>query len=151
MVFPLYDDNTDRQTTPFVNYGLIALNIFVFVVLQQLGSNDQFTYAFSTVPAEIIRGTDIVTPSRVLEHPITGQRVMVPGLGETPLSVYLTLFTSMFMHGGIAHIAGQHALPLDLWRQHRRSSGPCQVPHFLPAVWGDRVVGPRFYDCGFCH
>lgn len=112
MVFPLYDDNTDRQTTPFVNYGLIALNIFVFVVLQQLGSNDQFTYAFSTVPAEITSGTDIVTQSRVLEHPITGQRVQVPGLGATPLSVYLTLFTSMFMHGGIAHIAGNM---LFLW------------------------------------
>ena len=51
MVFPLYDDNTDRQTTPFVNYALIALNIFVFVVLQGLGGNDGFTYAFSTVPA----------------------------------------------------------------------------------------------------
>jgi membrane associated rhomboid family serine protease len=112
MVFPLYDDNSDRTTTPFVNYALIALNIFVFVVLQQLGSNDQFTYAFSTVPLEIIRGTDIVTASRVLEHPITGQRVTIPGLGATPGSVYLTLFTSMFMHGGIAHIAGNM---LFLW------------------------------------
>jgi membrane associated rhomboid family serine protease len=38
--------------------------------------------------------------------------VLVPGLGETPGSVYLTLFTSMFMHGGIAHIAGNM---LFLW------------------------------------
>ncbi len=112
MVFPLYDDNTGRQITPFVNYALIALNIFVFVVLQGIGSNDQFTYSFSTVPLEIINGTDIVTPSRVLEHPVTGQRLLVPGLGETPGSVYLTLFTSMFMHGGIAHIAGNM---LFLW------------------------------------
>src|SRR5688500_29003 len=104
MVFPLYDDNTDRQTTPFVNYAFIALNIFVFVVLQGLGGNDQFTYSFSTVPAEILQGRDIVTPARVLEHPVTGQRVMIPGLGETP-SVYFTLFSSMFMHGGFAHIA----------------------------------------------
>ena len=112
MVFPLYDDNTDRQTTPFVNYAFIAANIFVFVVLQQLGSNEQFTYSFSTVPAEIVTGRDIVTPSRVLEHPMTGQQVTVPGLGETPLSVYFTLLTSMFMHGGIAHIAGNM---LFLW------------------------------------
>src|SRR6185503_4975619 len=61
---------------------------------------------------EIIRGTDIVTQSRVLEHPVTGQRVLIPGLGETYGSVYLTLFTSMFMHGGIAHIAGNM---LFLW------------------------------------
>jgi membrane associated rhomboid family serine protease len=112
MVFPLYDDNSDRNITPFVNYAFIAANIFVFVVLQGLGGNDQFTYSFSTVPAEILSGTDIVTPSRVVEHPVTGQRLMLPGLGETPLSVYLTLFTSMFMHGGLAHIAGNM---LFLW------------------------------------
>ena len=112
MVFPLYDDNSDRLTTPIVNYAIIAINILVFVFLQQLGSNDQFTYSFSTVPLEILRGQDIVTASRILEHPITGQRVVVPGLGPTPVSVYLTLFTSMFMHGGIAHIAGNM---LFLW------------------------------------
>ena len=112
MVFPLYDDNTDRLTTPFVNYAFIAANIFVFVVLQQLGSDTQFTYAFSTVPQEIVTGTDVVTQSRILEHPVTGQAVEIPGLGRTPVSVYLTLFTSMFMHGGIAHIAGNM---LFLW------------------------------------
>src|SRR5215208_4821072 len=110
MVFPLYDDNADRTTTPFVNYAFIALNIFVFVVLQGLGSNDQFTYSFSTVPAEILQGRDIVTPARAVEY--AGQRIMVPGLGPTPGSVYFTLFTSMFMHGGIAHIAGNM---LFLW------------------------------------
>ncbi|HSE32855.1 MAG TPA: rhomboid family intramembrane serine protease [Pyrinomonadaceae bacterium] len=112
MVFPLYDDNTDRTTTPFVNYAIIAANILVFVLLQQLGTNEKFTYAFSTVPLEITTGRDIVTPARMLEDPVTGQRLLMPGLGETPLSVYLTLFTSMFMHGGIAHIAGNM---LFLW------------------------------------
>src|SRR5215510_11794297 len=106
MVFPLYDDNSDRTITPLVNYAIIALNIFVFVVLQKLGNDAGFTYSFSTVPAEILQGHDIVTPARLLEHPVTGQPVTIPGLGETPGSVYLTLLTSMFMHGGIAHIAG---------------------------------------------
>jgi membrane associated rhomboid family serine protease len=111
MVFPLYDDNADRLTTPIVNYAIIAANIFVFVVFQQLGTNDSFTYSFSTVPLEITTGRDIVTPSSVRET-MTGQRLLVPGLGPTPISVYLTLFTSMFMHGGIAHIAGNM---LFLW------------------------------------
>ena len=111
MVFPLYDDNSDRTGTPLVNYALIGANILVFVFLQQLGSNDQFTYSFSTVPLEILTGHDVVTPSRVLVHPVTGQRLLVPGLGETP-SVYFTLFTSMFMHGGLAHIGGNM---LFLW------------------------------------
>jgi rhomboid family protein len=110
MVFPLYDDNSDRTITPLINYAIIALNIFVFVVLQQLGSNDGFTYSFSTVPQEILTGHDIVTSSRTVEY--AGQTLMIPGLGPTPGSVYLTLFTSMFMHGGIAHIAGNM---LFLW------------------------------------
>jgi len=112
MVLPLYDDNSDRFTTPVVNYAIIAVNILVFVFLQQLGTNAQFTYAFSTVPLEIITGHDVVTPARVLIEPMTGQRMLVPGLEPTPVSVYLTLFTSMFMHGGIAHIAGNM---LFLW------------------------------------
>ncbi|MFN2491459.1 MAG: rhomboid family intramembrane serine protease [Pyrinomonadaceae bacterium] len=112
MVFPLYDDNTDRATTPIVNYILIALNILVFVFLQQLGTNEKFTYAFSTVPQEIVSGRDVRTPDRVVEHPVTGQQLLIPGLQPTPFTVYLTLILSMFMHGGIAHIAGNM---LFLW------------------------------------
>jgi len=112
MGLPLYDDNSDRTITPYVNYAIIAANILVFVFVQQLGANDQFTYAYSTVPLEIITGHDVVTATRVLVHPVTGQRLVVPGLGETHFSVYITLITSMFMHGGIAHIAGNM---LFLW------------------------------------
>ncbi|HEU4835802.1 MAG TPA: rhomboid family intramembrane serine protease [Pyrinomonadaceae bacterium] len=110
MVFPLYDDNTDRQTTPLINYALLGLNIFVFVFLQGLGGNDGFTYSFSTVPAEILQGRDIVTPAREVIY--AGQRIEIPGLGPTPGSVYFTLFTSMFMHGGFMHLAGNM---LFLW------------------------------------
>jgi membrane associated rhomboid family serine protease len=112
MVFPLFDDNSDRTTTPIVNYLLIAINILVFVFLQQLGTNEKFTYAFSTVPLEIVTGHDVVTPNRVVMQPVTGQRFLVPGLQPTPFSVYLTLICSMFMHGGIAHIFGNM---LFLW------------------------------------
>ena len=112
MIFPLYDDNSDRSTTPIVNYVLIAINILVFVFLQQLGTNDRFTYAFSTVPLEIVRGEDIATDDRVRVDPVTGQELLRPGLQPTPFSVYLTLITSMFMHGGIAHLFGNM---LFLW------------------------------------
>jgi len=112
MVFPLYDDNSDRRITPLVNYAFIAINIFVFVFLQGLGTNEKFTYAFSTVPQEILTGRDVVTPDQVRTHAVTGQRLLIPGLQPTPFSVYLTLITSMFMHGGIAHIFGNM---LFLW------------------------------------
>jgi len=112
MLFPIADDNQDRSSTPIVNYVLIAINVIVFVFLQGLGSNDRFTYAFSTVPAEIVTGHDIVTRDRVLTTPVTGQQVEIPGLQPTPIPVWLTLITSMFMHGGIAHIFGNM---LFLW------------------------------------
>jgi membrane associated rhomboid family serine protease len=111
MLFPIADDNTGRTITPVVNYVLIAINILVFVFLQGLGSNDKFTYAYSTVPAEIVTGRDIVTHPIAIQN-FTGQRMEMPGLQPTPIPVYLTLITAMFMHGGIAHIFGNM---LFLW------------------------------------
>jgi membrane associated rhomboid family serine protease len=112
MVFPLYDDNSDRTTTPVVNYILIAINILVFVFLQRLGADERFTYAYATVPLEIVSGRDIRRPDRIVESPVTGQKLLIPDLQPTPVPVYLTLIISMFMHGGIAHIAGNM---LFLW------------------------------------
>ena len=47
---------------PYVTYLLIAINVLVFVFLQGLGSNERFTYAFSTVPQEIRTGEDVARP-----------------------------------------------------------------------------------------
>src|ERR1700745_1383523 len=105
MLFPIGDNNRGRTITPVVNYVLIAVNVLVFVFLQGLGSNDKFTYAYSTVPGEILTGKDIVTRPVAIQN-FTGQRIEMPGLQPTPVPVYLTLITSMFMHGGIAHIFG---------------------------------------------
>src|SRR5437016_3709614 len=107
MLFPIADEpSRDRSSPPVVNYVLILINVLVFVFLQGFGSNERFTYAFSTVPKEIVTGHDIVTRDRILVQPFTGQRVEMPGLQPTPIPVYLTLITSMFMHGGLAHIFG---------------------------------------------
>jgi membrane associated rhomboid family serine protease len=111
MIFPIGDDNTGRRTAPVVNYLLIAINILVFVFLQGLGTNDRFTYAFSTVPEEIVTGHDIDRPVAI-QDPLSGRLVGRINLEPTPISVYLTLLTSMFMHGGIAHIFGNM---LYLW------------------------------------
>lgn len=105
-MFPLSDDNSDIRSIPYVNYVLIALNVLVFVIFQQGGANEKFTLAFSTVPAEIKSGTDIVTDDQVVTDPETGQQYKAPGLQKTPISVYITLLTSMFMHAGLAHIGG---------------------------------------------
>jgi len=110
-MLPIGDDNSDRTVTPLVNYLLVAMNVAVFVFLQGLGSNERFTYAFSTVPAEIVTGRDVATPVTI-KDPVSGEVAGVVELGPTPIPVYLTLFTSMFMHGGLAHIFGNM---LYLW------------------------------------
>ncbi|HEY1113212.1 MAG TPA: rhomboid family intramembrane serine protease [Chitinophagaceae bacterium] len=111
MFLPIGDDNSDRHLTPFINYLLVVGNILVFIFLQGLGSDLNFTFAYATVPAEILTGTDIITGPQVEEDPF-GRRIEVPGLQPTPGSVYFTLLTSMFMHGGLAHLGGNM---LYLW------------------------------------
>jgi len=105
-MFPIGDDNSDRLRTPYINYTLIALNILVFIFLQKMGTDLGFTYSYSTVPGEILTGKDIVTDSHVMRDPYTNQRFLLPGLGVTPIPVWGTLITSMFMHGGWAHLLG---------------------------------------------
>lgn len=106
MLLPIGDDNRDRKTIPFVNYLLIAINILVFVFLQSVGNNIYFTFAYATIPAEILTGSDIVTESQLITDPYTGDVFELPGLQHTPIPVFLTLISSMFMHGGWAHLGG---------------------------------------------
>lgn len=98
--FPIGDDNTQRRLIPFVNYTLIAINVLVF--LYQWG-NDEFTLGYSVVPAEITQGRDIIGPVRG----VSGLH-----LANSPSPIYLTLLSSMFMHGGLLHLGGNM---LYLW------------------------------------
>lgn len=111
-MIPISDDDSDRRRTPFVNYIFIAVNILVFIFYQELGSNLNFTYSYAAVPAEIMTGRDIVTDPILVQDPLTGRTVEIPGLGITAFPVWLTLISSMFMHGGFAHLGGNM---LYLW------------------------------------
>ena len=82
-MFPIGDDNSSRRTVPLVTYALIALNILFFLV--ELNGGDAFIMQWAFVP------------SRFLANPV----------GD-----FLTLFTSMFMHGGWVHLGGNM---LYLW------------------------------------
>ncbi len=104
MLIPIGDDNSQRKIVPFVNYTLIVLNIIAFAIFQRFGSNDAFTYAFCTVPAEIITGKDIATTMLKHVDEATGIAFTTPGLYPTPIPVFFTLITSAFLHGGVAHI-----------------------------------------------
>jgi membrane associated rhomboid family serine protease len=101
-MLPIADENLQGRGLAFVTLAFIAVNVLVFVFLQL--PSEAFTYAWSVVPREITTGMDIV------------QRVEVPGgsfmLEPSPSPVHLTLISSMFMHGGWLHLAGNM---LFLW------------------------------------
>ncbi len=85
-MIPLKDENP-THAFPIVTYGLIALNVVVFLYQLGLGAaENQFIYEFALIPAQLTSGLD---------------------LGDIQ-----DVFSSMFMHAGWAHIGGNM---LYLW------------------------------------
>ena len=92
-MIPLKDDNPIRST-PFVNYGLLASCIAVFIWQVSLGPQAQAAiYAYGLIP-DVLLG-DATLPAELRQVP-----------------AWLTVFTSMFMHGGWMHLLGNM---LYLW------------------------------------
>ena len=85
-MFPIRDHNPS-QRTPYVTYALIAINVVVFLTyLPMLGDEARigaFFLRWALVPARLAEGGG-----------------------------YATLVTSMFLHGGLLHLAGNM---LFLW------------------------------------
>jgi len=100
-MIPIGDEDTGGQPgLPWVNVAIIALNVIVF--LYQL-IDPNFTNGYSTVPAEITSGKDIIGSFLLVAPDGTSVQIdEAPG----PNPIWLTLLTSMFMHGGWLHIGG---------------------------------------------
>jgi len=94
MFLPYADDNP-HTIKPVVTYTLIAMNVAVFLWQLSLGETggQAAVYAFGMIPGRLF-GTMAIPP----------ELDMIPA--------WMTLFTSMFMHGGFMHIAGNM---LYLW------------------------------------
>jgi rhomboid family protein len=82
-MFPIHDDTQRLHGRPYVNYGLIFVNVVVFVWELSFTSNftdpvatQEMFYTYGSIPRFVLSG-DVVS-----------------------------IITSMFMHGGFAHIAG---------------------------------------------
>lgn len=76
MLLPIGDDNTKRVSYPVVTTIIIALNVFVFIL--ELSYGNDFVVKYSLVPLDFFAGRQSV----------------------------FNLFSSMFLHGGFAHIFG---------------------------------------------
>lgn len=110
-MFPISDENEHGHGPAFVSLAFIAINIAVFLFLQGAGASaegEEFTYGYSAVPYEITNGVDLTDPQPVN---VDGETVQVPQ-EPGPDPIWLTLFTSIFMHGGWLHLGGNM---LFLW------------------------------------
>lgn len=77
-MFPLYDENPTR-ITPYITYGLIGMNVLVFLHEVSLSNAqiEQFFHLYAVIPRELTNNF----------------------AGE-----WTTLFTSQFLHGGWWHL-----------------------------------------------
>jgi membrane associated rhomboid family serine protease len=100
MFLPLGDDNSRRLITPFVVFGIFAINVIVWFL--ELSGGDRFVMAYSAVPFEITNSVDRTNSVRIPAGHKTVALQHYPG----PSPIHLTLFSSMFMHGSWMHIIG---------------------------------------------
>ncbi len=98
-MFPIRDDNP-HFLTPYVTYGIIAVNAFCWLLLQGMGTEPALSASvckLGLMPAELL---DLLPPgAQVQLGPQTVCRISDGGS-------YYTVLTSMFMHGGWLHIIG---------------------------------------------
>ena len=148
MFFLIADDNSDRRTTPVVNYVLILANILVFVFLQGLREQMKFTYAFLHRSRRSFLGKDIVTCDRIAVQQGAGQLRDAGAAADADSGLPHSDHVDVHARRSRAHLR-QHAFPLDLWRQHRRSSGPLSISHLLSCLRRARRSGHSFPTAAF--
>ena len=86
-------DNIPSSRAPVLTIGLIAVNVLVYIIQMMLPPQEvvEFIRLYGLIPLEISSGNPFIP------HPV-------------PL--YATIFTSMFIHGGLFHLGGNM---LYLW------------------------------------
>jgi membrane associated rhomboid family serine protease len=87
-MIPIRDENPVRRP-PLLTYGVIAGCVLVFLWQSSLGERAQqeAVYALGMIPATL-----------------SGHAELVPRLAVVP--PWMTLLTSMFLHGGLLHLLG---------------------------------------------
>jgi len=92
-MFPIHDDNPTR-ITPYVTYVLLSACVLVFIWQISLGdAAQQAVYSFGVIPSVLFASKSLPVELEILP-------------------AWLTIFTSMFLHGGWMHLIGNM---LYLW------------------------------------
>lgn len=124
MFFPIRDYRRSRST-PIVTFVIIGLNVLVFLVQTfmvggtggeaeygivrgsdcvQLSAQDQFIFNYGVKPCELF-GTCGETRGCIIENDRVADVFTVDGpFPKSTLPAWLTIFSAMFVHGGLLHI-----------------------------------------------
>jgi membrane associated rhomboid family serine protease len=150
-VFPLKDDIPTRRF-PYLTVALIVANVAMFFFFQGafIDSDAQFNQKvvdYGAIPYEISN------PGDNCEASPDGQRLLCEGQegltgqpGDQP-STWLTILTSMFMHGGLLHLGGNMLFLWIFGNNIEDSMGPLRFLAFyllggVAAVAAQTVVDP---------
>jgi rhomboid family protein len=139
-VFPV-KDNIPTERFPVVTVALIALNVIAYFFWQRggisLGDPSSHHYVcnvanYAQYPYEIT-------------HP--GTQVATRGCPDPTASTWLTVFTAMFMHGGLLHLGGNMLFLWIFGNNVEDSMGSVKFTLFyllggLAATAGQVLVGP---------
>jgi rhomboid family protein len=104
-VFPI-KDNIPTLRFPVVTVTLIAVNVLAYFFWQQGG----FSLGSPTGEHYLCNLVDYAQIPYEITHP--GEQVGAQGCPAPTAPTWVTLFTSMFMHGGLLHLGGNM---LFLW------------------------------------
>ena len=114
-MFPI-KDNIPTERTAIVTIALIVINTVVYFVFQKggifHGPTDTSVVKWGAIPYEITHpGKECALANGGQEILCEGQKG-VTGTAPAQPSTWVTIFTAMFMHGSILHLAGNM---LFLW------------------------------------
>jgi membrane associated rhomboid family serine protease len=114
-VFPLKDSIPTRRF-PILTVLIIAINVFMYFGFQEgrwgLPEDDTKTIDYGAIPYEITHPGDQCELDRQTGRILCEGQEGVAGEAEDQPSTWLTLLTSMFMHGSLLHLGGNM---LFLW------------------------------------
>ena len=151
-LIPIHDDNPTRRPA-VVNWTLIAINVVVFFISPispiDVGGDANtpagfcrqlaFFREWAAIPVELLQND----PLDVTAGPPSGDRCVAvrPDYHKIPA---LSVLSAMFLHGGLLHLARQHAVPVRVRQQRRGPARPGALPALLPGlrVPGDLRVRP---------
>jgi membrane associated rhomboid family serine protease len=149
-VFPL-KDNIPTDRTAFVTIALIAINVIAYFVLQKggilSGPSDSGVIDYGAIPYEITHPGEHCDLTTVGEILCEGQAGVTGSPPDQPPTI-LTVFSSMFMHGSILHLAGNMLFLWIFGNNVEDSMGRVRFVIFyllggLAALLGQTLIGPN--------